>query len=106
MASGRKGHQNIKTMASLVDKRRIRTTAGALMEMSVLANERRRLQQELNWLHLRQEEIEARFAEIAEKESRLFRFVKRPKIKAGRKPLPVPLSEAPPQRVSVRELRY
>lgn len=105
MAKERRSRQSIKTMASLVDRRRMRTTAGALLEMSVLANERTRLQQEMERLRRRQAEIEARFAEIAEKESRLQRFLKEPQAAPVREPLPIPLSEAP-RGVCIRELRY
>lgn len=105
MANERKSRQSIKTMASLVDRRRLRTVAGAHLEMSVLANERMRLQQEANRLRNRLAEIEARFAEITEKESRLCRFVKDPQAAAAAEARPIPVSEAP-RRMRVRELRY
>ena len=78
MAIIRKSLRGIKTMAGLMDRRRSRSAAGALVEMSTLANEKERLNQELAAAQRRRTEIKARLAEIAEKESRLLRFVKNP----------------------------
>ncbi len=110
MASERKNQpltkslQSIKTMAGLVDGRRTRTTAGALLEWSALANERERLGQELKrWQH-RQLEIETRLAEIAAKEQRLQTYIKNPTVPLNAKPLAV--ADAPRGRVAARELRY
>ena len=65
-------------MGALVDRRRARSMAGALMELSVMANERHRLEQELERWHHRRAEIAERLAEITEKEARLYKFVKEP----------------------------
>ena len=78
MANPKRGIQGVKTMGGLVDRRRARTSAGALMEMSVMANEKKRLEQELDRLRRRQAEIGVRLAEIADKECRLYEFVKKP----------------------------
>lgn len=78
MASQKPGMQGVRTMGGLVDQRRARTTAGALLELSVLANERKRLQLELDRWRRRHAEIEARLAEIADKERRLYGFVEKP----------------------------
>ena len=78
MPSLKRGIQGVKTMGGLVDRRRARTSAGALMEMSVMANEKKRLEQELGRLGRRQAEINARLADIADKERRLYEFVKKP----------------------------
>jgi hypothetical protein len=40
MASAKRGLQGVKTMAGLVDRRRARTPAGALMELAILENEK------------------------------------------------------------------
>ena len=78
MANKKQGLKSVKTMASLMDRRRARSAAGALMELSVLANEELRLQQELERSRLRQTEIGKRLAEIADKEARLYGFIKEP----------------------------
>ncbi len=80
MAIIRKSLRGIKTMAGLMDRRRSRSAAGALVEMSVMANEKERLRQELASAQRRRAEIKARLAEIAEKESRLLQFVKNPAL--------------------------
>lgn len=90
-------------MAGLVDQRRTRTTSGALLEMSVLASEKERLHQELAVARRRQAEIQARLAEIAEKEERLRAFVKNS--------VPIPsdgtaVTEDPLRRLKAREIRY
>ncbi len=82
MATMKRGLQGIKTMAALVDGRRTRSSAGALLELSTLENEKQRLQQELDRGRRRHAEIKARLAEIAVKEKRLYEFVKRPKRSA------------------------
>ena len=102
MIAQRRCVQSIKTMGVLVDRRRERTAAGALMEMSTLANEKHRLQQEeARWGH-RHGEIKARLREIAQKETRLMKFVKDPEAPSA---MPLAVSE-PPKRMRVRELKY
>lgn len=101
MATARRSVRSIKTMAGLVDRRRARTTSGALLEMSVLAGEKERLQQELSAARRRRAEIENRLAEIAEKEGRLRALVK--------DPVPVRAADAPgteARRIKVKEIRY
>ncbi len=65
----RKTTRNIKTVGALLDRRRVRTEGGALLELASLAHERTRLKNELRRLQERHAEIEARLAEIAAKES-------------------------------------
>jgi hypothetical protein len=102
MAGSRKGVRSIKTMAALVDRRRSRTTAGALLEMSVLANEKERLRQELEAAERRRLEIEARLVEIEEKEGRLAAFLQDPTLKATNH---APVTEGP-QGVKMKEISY
>ncbi len=90
-------------MGGLVDGRRTRTTAGALLEMSALANQKHRLQQERERWVRRQAEIKARLAAIKEKERRLSKFVKNPRAAPPLKSIPV--CEMP-KRVRLRGLRY
>lgn len=78
MASVKRSLRGIKTLNALVDQRRSRTSGGALMELSVMANEKVRLELELDRWRRRHAEITARLAEIAERESRLFEFVEKP----------------------------
>ncbi len=99
----KKSLQSIRTMAGLLDGRRARSTAGALLELSGLANERQRLQQELDRGQRRQAEIHARLEEIAAKEKRLQKFIKTPNASSGARPLPI---ADLPQCVQTRELQY
>ena len=74
MAFERKGVQGIRTMAALVDQRRTRTPAGALIELSALANEKLLLDREVARASRRGIEIQRRLKEIAAKEGRLMKF--------------------------------
>lgn len=66
-----KGVQSIRTTRALLDARRVKSSAGALMELAALATERQRLLAEVErWLR-RQSEIQLRLEEIAEREVRL-----------------------------------
>ena len=103
MAVARKHLGSIKTIGALVDRRRARTSAGALLEMSVLANEKERLNQELAAAARRQAAIVARLAEIAEKEGRLQAFVKNPE-QVNRVSQSPPAE--PPRRVKAKEIGY
>lgn len=103
MATARKSLRGIKTMAALVDRRRSRTAAGALLEMSALANEKERLNQELAAARRRHDEIGSRLAEIADKEQRLQAFIKNPLLITSALAAP---TEEKPRRVKTRELRY
>jgi hypothetical protein len=70
-ASNRRGIGSIRTMRSLVDARKTRTPATALLELSSLAYEKELLQRELERRQRRHEEITSRLAEIADKEQQL-----------------------------------
>ena len=84
MAFERKGVQGIRTMAALVDQRRTRTPAGALIELSALANEKLLLDREVARASRRGIEIQRRLKEIAAKEDRLM------KLAQGAAPAPEP----------------
>lgn len=104
-AQGLKTVRSIKTMGALVDQRRARTSSGALLELSALGNERQRLQYELErWQH-RHVEIEARLAEITEKEQWLYTFVKGATEGPSASAKPIPLAQGL-RRVQARELNY
>ncbi|MGC8642539.1 MAG: hypothetical protein ACP5XB_22005 [Isosphaeraceae bacterium] len=75
MAIDRKGVMGIRTMAALVDQRRTRTAAGALLELSALANEKLLLEREVARASRRGAEIRRRLKEIAAKEDRLMKIV-------------------------------
>jgi hypothetical protein len=70
-----KGSRPTRTMGGLVDQRRIRTPAGALLELSGLASEKKRLNTEIKRWERRSVDIQARLADIAEKEARLMKVV-------------------------------
>ena len=74
MSFERRGVRGIKTMAALVDQRRTRTPAGALIELSALANEKLLLEREVARTSRRGVDIQRRFLEIAAKEDRLMKF--------------------------------
>lgn len=78
MATVKRGLRGIKTIAGLSDRRRTRSAAGALLELSVLAREKERLGHELAGAERRRNEIQNRLADIAEKEARLKNFIKDP----------------------------
>jgi chromosome segregation ATPase len=104
-AQGPKTARSIKTIGALLDHRRTRTSSGALLELSALANERQRLQYELERWQRRRAEIKNRLAEITEKEQWLSAIV----ISATEGPCagakPIPLAGELP-RVQARELKY
>lgn len=62
-------------MGALVDSRRTRTAAGALLELSAMANEKLLLHKELDRWKVRHVEIQKRLAEITVKEHRLMEMV-------------------------------
>ncbi len=110
MAIERKGVQGIRTMAALIDSRRARTAAGALLEMSAMANEKLLLQKELKRWARRHREIEFRLREIAAKEERLMALVQ---VEAGPQPSGPPSPAGTPpiesaiiQRMKVKEFTY
>ncbi len=90
MAIDRKGLMGIRTMAALVDQRRTRTSAGALLELSALANEKLLLEREVARASRRGAEIRRRLKEIAAKEDRLMKIVN------GTAPAPPAPSQAQP----------
>jgi hypothetical protein len=90
MSFERRGVQGIKTMAALVDQRRTRTPAGALIELSALANEKLLLDREVSRAARRGIEIQRRLKEIAAKEDRLM------KLAQGAAPAPEPVLETKP----------
>ncbi len=87
MALERRGVEGIRTMAALVDQRRTRTPAGALIELSALANEKLLLDREVARASRRGIEIRRRLKEIAAKEDRLM------KLAQGAAPAPEPASQ-------------
>jgi predicted nuclease with TOPRIM domain len=103
MSGARKTLRGVKTMGSLVDLRRTRTAAGALLELSALANEKERLNKELTAAARRQAEIVERLKEIAAKEHRLQGFVKEPDM------VGIVCPQTPPdtgRRIKAKEIRY
>ena len=102
MAAERKGAGQIKSVRALLDRRRSRTSGGALMELSTLANERERLLAEQARLARRHSNIQARLAEIADTQVRLQQFVQ---VATGAEPQPLPVADAP-RRLVTRQLDY
>lgn len=88
MTTERRSLQSIKTMGKLLDGRRARTPAGALLEMSAMANEKVLLTKELERSVRRRAEIEARLAEIYAKTQRLLAYVQDPTAAIAAAPLP------------------
>ncbi len=75
MANERRGVRGMRTMSELHDQRRTRTSAGALIELSAMANEKLLLEREVERAARRNADIRHRLKEIAAKESRLMKFV-------------------------------
>lgn len=110
MAIERKGVTGIRTMAALLDSRRARTAAGALLELSAMANEKLLLQKELQRWARRHKEIQFRLREIAAKEQRLMALVQ---AEAGAAPFGPSLpADKPPvenllgQKLKIKEFSY
>ncbi len=82
-------------MGALVDSRRTRTAAGALLELSGMANEKLLLEKELERWKYRHREIQKRLAEIAAKEQRLMTFVKYGPALVDAMPAPAGATPAP-----------
>jgi len=99
MALDRRGVDGIRTMAALVDQRRTRTPAGALIELSALANEKLLLEREVARASRRGIEIRRRLKEIAAKEDRLMKLAKgaasAPESASQRLPVPSAAPETP-----------
>lgn len=111
MATRTRGVQHIKTMAGLVDSRRIRSCSGALLELSMLEMEKQRLKKEMLRAEQRYLEIQGRMAEIETKQRRLHQFVDRPTedlalSRALPAALPLPIHTAPTDRLKRRQLTY
>ncbi len=111
MVTEKRGVQQIKTMGGIVDGRRTRTSAGALLELSMLEMEKQRLTKEMKRAENRCLEIRARVAEIESKQVRLQRFVDRPIVAfqdpaAALAATPFPIHTAPTDRIKRRALSY
>ncbi len=112
MVTEKRGVQQIKTMGGIVDNRRIRTSAGALLELSMLEMEKQRLSKEMKRAEQRCLEIQARVLEIETKQVRLQRFVDRPLAVFSANgtmgaATPLPIHTAPAeQRMKRRSLSY
>jgi predicted nuclease with TOPRIM domain len=91
--------RSIRTVRSLVDGRKARSRAGALLELSALATEKELLTRELDRWHQRKREIETRLAEIAEKEQRL-------EVAAKAPPAAAPAPGAVPGELKVKSFEY
>lgn len=83
MTREKRGVRQIKTISGVLDRRRSRTSAGALLELSMLESERMRLDAEIARSNRRCEEIRKRLDEISDKEKRLHAFVENPKESAA-----------------------
>jgi hypothetical protein len=77
MSIERRGVDNLKTGIGVMNSRRDRTSAGALLELSMFAMERQRLGAEMRRAERRIREIAQRLSVIAFKGERLQRFVER-----------------------------
>jgi hypothetical protein len=106
VARERKSVQGIRTMGALVDNRRTRTSAGALLEMSAMANEKLLLSKELERSKVRQTEIHKRLNEIAAKERRLMTFVQTPGAILEAAPVAPAIDTSVANRMKVKELSY
>lgn len=111
MVSERRSVQHLKTLAGLVDGRRARTSAGALLELSMLEMEKQRLVKEVQRAERRGAEIRGRLAEIDKKGSRLQQFVEKrsaeaptAEVRAASSPLTV--HSGPPDKLKRRQLCY
>jgi hypothetical protein len=102
----RKGVQGIRTMGALVDSRRTRTAAGALLELSAMANEKLLLHKELERWKNRNVEIQKRLGEIATKEQRLMTLVQSGPAPIAAAVAPAPIDGPAGQRVKVKEFSY
>ncbi len=108
MGPDRRGVQQIRTLAGLVDGRRSRTSAGALLELSMLEMEKTRLTKEMQRADRRCAEIRKRLADITAKQQRIQRFVEKPEGDgAGNATAaPLPLHTLPVGKLKRRRLSY
>jgi hypothetical protein len=91
-------------MGALIDSRRTRTAAGALLELSAMANEKLLLHKELDRSKHRNTEIRKRLGEIAAKEQRLMALVQTGPAAIAATPPPIDVPAA--HRVKVKEFSY
>jgi hypothetical protein len=101
-----RGVRSIRTMGALVDSRRTRTAAGALLELSAIANEKLLIQKELERWTRRHAEIQARLGEIAAKETRLMSIVQSQSAISPPPPAAPAIDNSGGQRVRVKEFSY
>jgi hypothetical protein len=80
MSAEIRGVTHLRTMASLVDSRRKRTSYGALLELSMLELEKQRITVEMQRADRRSADIRIRIEEINIKAHRLHVFVERPDV--------------------------
>ena len=106
MPKEQKGVRSIRTMGALVDSRRTRTAAGALLELSAIANEKLLLKKELERWTRRHSEIEARLGEIALKEARLMTLVQIQSAVSVPVPSGSSIANSAGQRVKIKEFSY
>jgi hypothetical protein len=110
MANEKRGLQGIRTMGALIDTRRTRTPAGALLELSAMANERLLLEKELKRQARRTGEINTRLGELAAKQQRLLALVQYPDAASSADSSESQAVSAPPadvlQRMRVKEFSY
>jgi tRNA-dihydrouridine synthase len=101
MRSAVKGSRASRTMSALVDRRRTRTPAGALLELSAMASEKELLKREVARWARRNVEIQARLADIADKERRLMAVL------GSSNPSPADVAAAKAgSRMNVKEFSY
>ncbi len=102
-----RGVRHLKTLTGLVDRRHARTSSGALLELSMLATEKRRLKNEMQRAERRNDEIRSRLGEIDTKEQRLQVFVEtgRPLSVATASSHP-PIHSPLPGKLKLRQVRY
>ena len=111
MTIEKRGVQQIKTIAGLVDARRSRTSAGALLELSMMEMEKQRLTKEMLRAEQRCREIRLRTAEIESKQCRLQRFLSKSvsevmTVQALTSAEPLPIHSAPGHQFKRRQLSY
>jgi hypothetical protein len=114
MTAELRGVMQIKTMGGLIDARRTRTSAGALLELSMLEMEKERLKKEMLRAERRIGEIRARSHDIETKQQRLNQFVERsaeisPAVEAAltrSTASALPIHQAPADGFKRRQLSY
>ncbi|MCG5514367.1 hypothetical protein [Ectothiorhodospira shaposhnikovii] len=109
MKSPIKSPSQVKTLSSIVDHRRSRSSSGALMELAMLEIERQRLVLEQERMAARNQEINRRLESITNKSALLYQFVERPDaIPAvkGNESMSATAGLMPGLRVRTRTLNY